>query len=129
LAVSVSFAPEATATDSVVDEEIPAKLPDAGAVAVMGSVPTGSDVVVIVATQEVGLAAGVPVKVPVPSVVPLLAKVTVAVGQTPLIGEIVSVSVTGEPKVSPVAGVAARTPVTEAGLTVSTAVGAGLAAA
>jgi hypothetical protein len=50
-----------------------------------------------VAVHDVGFPAGVPVKVPVPRVVPPFANVTVAVGQTPLIGAIVSVRVTGAP--------------------------------
>ena len=122
LAVSESPEPLAAPTVSVVDEEIGPKLPAAGAVAVMVSVPTGSAVVVSVATQEVGLPAGTPVKVLAPRVVPPLANVTVAVGQTPLIGVIVSVSVTGAPKVSPVAGEAVSVPFDEAGLTVSVVV-------
>jgi hypothetical protein len=63
----------------------------------MLSVPTGSAVVVRVAVQEVGFAAGVPVKVPTPRVVLPLENVTDAVGQTPLIGAMVSVRVTGAP--------------------------------
>ena len=128
-AVSVSFAPEASATVSVVDDVIAPKLPAAGAVAVMVSAPTGRAVVVVVAMQEVGLPAGTPVKVLVPRVTPPLAKVTVEVGQTPLIGAMVSVRVTGAPNVSPVLGVAMRVPVAEAGPTTSVAVGAGVAAA
>ncbi len=96
-AASVSPEPGATPTISVVAEEIGPKLPAAGAVAVIGSVPTGNAVVVVVAMQEVGLPAGVLTKVPVPSVVTPLAKVTVAVGQTPLTGAIVSVRVTVMP--------------------------------
>jgi hypothetical protein len=128
-AVSVSFAPEATATVSVVEDEIALKLPAAGAVAVMVSVPTGSAVVVSVATHEVAAPAGVPVKVPVPSVVPPLANVTGEVGHVPLMAATVSVNTTGAPKVSPVAGEAVRVPVAETAPTVTVAVGAGLAAA
>jgi hypothetical protein len=129
LAVRVSFAPDTMATDSVVEEEIAPKLPAAGAVTVMVSVPTGSADVVSVATQEVGFAAGVPVKLLVPRVVPPLAKVAAEVGQAPLIAATVSVNTTGAPKVSPVAGEAVKVPEAEAGVTVTFAVGAGLAAA
>jgi hypothetical protein len=90
LAVSVSPELEAAPTVSVVEDEIAPKLPAAGAVAVIVSVPTGSTVVVVVATQAVAE----PVKVAVPSVTPPLTNVTVEVGQTPLTGAIVSVSVT-----------------------------------
>ena len=96
-AVTVSPDPLVAATVSAVVDEMAPKLPAAGAVAVMVSVPTGSAVVVVVATQEVGLPAGTPVKVPVPRVAPPLVNVTVAVGQTPLMGAIVSVSVTVPP--------------------------------
>jgi hypothetical protein len=111
-------------TVSVVDEEIGPKLPAAGAVAEMLSVPTGRAVVVVGATQEVGVPiAGTGVKVPVPSVTPPLVKVTVEIGQTPLIGAIDSVSVTVIPKVSPVAGEAVSVPFVTAGVTVTVAVG------
>ena len=65
LAVRVSAEPAAVPTVSEVEDEIAPKSPAAGAVAVMVSVPTGSAVVVVVAMQEVGLAAGVPTKVAV----------------------------------------------------------------
>lgn len=96
-AVKVSLAPEAVAIVSVVDEEMAPKLPAAGAVAVMVSVPTGNAVVVMVAVQLAGLPVGVAGKLAVPSVVPPLAKVTVEVGQAPLMAATVSVSVTDEP--------------------------------
>jgi hypothetical protein len=96
-AVRVSFAPEAVATGTVVLDEMAPKLPPAGAVAVTRSDPTGNVVVVIVATHEVGLAAGIPAKVPVPSVVLPFTKVTVELGQIPLTGAMLSVRVTGEP--------------------------------
>ena len=91
-------------------------------------VPTGNAVVVVAATQEVGFAAGVPANVAVPSVEPPLAKVTVEVGQVPLMGETVSVSVTAIPKVSPVVGEAVSVPFAVPCRTVSVAVGAGEAA-
>jgi hypothetical protein len=97
LAVSVSPEPEATPTVSVVEDEIAPKLPAAGAVAVMVSVPTGSAVVVAVAMQEVGFVAGEPMNVAVPSVDPPLANVTVDVGQVPLIGVTDSINVTVAP--------------------------------
>ncbi len=125
----VSPVPGATATVSLVVDEMAAKLPPAGAVDVMLSVPTGRTVVVTVAVQVVGLAEGVPVKALVPSVTPPLAKVAVVVGQVPFNAVTVSVSTTGEPYVSPVAGEAARLAVGVACVTVSVAVGAGLAAA
>ena len=128
-AVSVSFAPEAAATVSVVEEEIAPKLPPAGAVAVTVSVPTGSAVVVMLAVHVAGFPVGAAGKVAVPSVVPPLAKVSVEVGQAPLMGATVSVSVTGAPKVSPVAGEAVSVAVAAAWPTVTVAVGAGLAAA
>jgi hypothetical protein len=128
-AVSVSADPDAAATVSDVVEEIAPKLPAAGAAAVIVSVPTGRAVVVVVAMHEVGLAAGVPVKVAVPSVDPPLANVTVEVGQVPLIGVTVSVKVTSAPYVSPVAGEAASVPFAVPCVTVSVAVGAGEAAA
>jgi hypothetical protein len=123
LAVNVSPAPDAVPTVSVVEDEIGPKLPVAGAVAVIVSVPTGSAVVVVVAMHEVAVpVAGFGVNVAVPSVVPPLANVTVAVGQSPLTGAIVSVSVTVVPKVAPVAGEAVSEPDALAGLTVSVAV-------
>jgi len=97
LAVSVSFAPEATPTVSLIEEEIAPKLPAAGAIAVTVSVPTGRAVVVTVAVQLAGLPVGVAGNVAVPSVTPPLAKVTVEVGHAPLIGVTVSVSTTGAP--------------------------------
>jgi hypothetical protein len=98
-AVRVSFAPGAAATVSVVVEEIAPKLPEAGAVTVTVSVPTGRAVVEIVATQEVGFPAGVPTKLAVPRVIPPLTNIAVAVevGQAPLIAATVSVSTTGAP--------------------------------
>jgi hypothetical protein len=123
LSVSVSPVLATAPTGSVVVEEIAPKLPPAGAVAVTVSEPTGSTVVVTVAVQVVGLAAGVPVKGDVPRVTPPLAKVADEVGQTPLIGVTVSVRTTGDPYVSPVAGEAARLAVAVAWLTVSVAVG------
>jgi hypothetical protein len=117
LAVRVSVE-LAMPTVSVVEDEIALKLPAAGAVAVMVSVPTGKAVVVVVATQEVAE----PVKAAVPRVTPPLTKVTVEVGQTPLTGAIVSVSVTVIPYVSPVAGVADSVPVELTALTVSVVV-------
>jgi hypothetical protein len=123
LAVRVSPAPEAAATVAEVVDEIVLKLPLAGAVAVIVSVPTGKAVVVVVAMQEVAVpVAGSEVKDAVPSVVPPLANVTVAVGQRPLTGAIVSVSVTGEPKVAPDEGEAVSEPDALAGLTVSVVV-------
>ena len=122
LATSVSAEPDAMPTVSDVEDEIAPKLPAAFAVAVIASVPTGRAVVVVVAVQEVGLAAGVPVNIAVPSVVPPLANVTVAVGQTPLTGAMVSMRVTVMPKVSPVAGEAVSEPDALAGETVSVAV-------
>jgi hypothetical protein len=121
-AVSVSEAPLAAATVSVVEDEIGPKLPAAGAVAVMVSVPTGKAVVVVVATQEVGLMAGTPAKFAVPSVVPPLAKLTGATGQTPLTGAMVSLRVTVMPYISPVEGEAVSVPVGVTGVTVSVAV-------
>ena len=97
LVVSVSPVPLAAPTVSVVEEEIGPKLPAAGAVAVMVSVPTGSAEVVVVAMQTAGLPVGVAGKVAVPRVEPPLVNVTVAVGHAPLIGVTVSVRVTGEP--------------------------------
>lgn len=97
LAVSVSAVPGATATDSVVVDEMAAKLPPAGAVAVTESVPTGRAVVVTVAVHVVGLAEGEPVKVLVPRVMPPLVKVAVEVGQVPLRAVTVSVRTTGDP--------------------------------
>ena len=97
LAVSVSPEPDAAPTVSDVEDEMAPKLPVAGAVAVMVSVPTGRVVVVVVAPQEVGLAAGTAAKVAVPSDDPPLVNVTVAGGQVPLIGVTVSVSVTVMP--------------------------------
>lgn len=96
-AVSVSPEPGATPTVSVVEEEMGPKLPAAGAVAVIGSVPTGSAVVVMEAIQDAGVPVGVDGKLAVPSVEPLLVKVTTAVGQVPLIGVTDSVSVTTAP--------------------------------
>lgn len=122
-AVSVSPALATAATGSEVEDEMAPKLPPAGAVAVTVFVPTGSAVVVIAAVQVDGLPEGVAGKEAVPSVVPPLAKVTREVGQTPLIGLTVSVSTTGEPYVSPVAGDAARLAMAAAWLTVSVAVG------
>ena len=121
-AVRVSPVLGAAATVSLVVEEMAPKLPAAGAVAVMLSVPTGRAVVVVVAVQDVGFAAGEPVKVLVPSVTPPLAKVTVAVGQTPLTGAMDSVRVTVMPKVSPDAGDAVSVPAEVTALTVSVAV-------
>jgi hypothetical protein len=69
------------------------KLPLAGAVAVIASEPTGSVLLVIVATH---CAFTVPVLISVP----LLKKLTGPGGQTPLIGTSVSVIVTGVPKVA-----------------------------
>ena len=98
-ALSVSLAPDAAATVSLTVEEIAPKLPAAGAVTVTVSVPTGSADVMIVATHEVGFAAGEPTKVAVPSVVLPLTKVAVAVdvGHMPLTAATVSVSVTVAP--------------------------------
>ena len=121
-AVSVSFEPDSRPTASLVEDVIAPKLPAAGAVAVMLSVPTGRAVVVRTAVQEVGLAAGVPVKLAVPSVVLPVVKLTREVGQAPLMAGTVSVSVTVAPKVSPVAGEAVSVPEALAGLTVSAAV-------
>ena len=122
MAVSESPKLEAVPTVSAAEDEIAPKLPAAGAVAVMVSVPTGSAVVVVVAMQEVGFPAGAPVKVAVPSVVPPVANVSVAVGQAPSIGETVSVRVTAMPKVSPVAGETVNVPEPLAGVTVSVAI-------
>jgi hypothetical protein len=96
-AVSVSPVLATGATVSLTEEEIVLKLPDAGAVAVIVSVPTGSPVVVMVAAQVAGLPEGVPGKAAVPKVIPPLAKVTVEVGQAPLMAATVSVSATGAP--------------------------------
>jgi hypothetical protein len=89
------FVTGALPTVTVVDAEVAAKLPDAAVVAVRLFVPTGSALVVRVATQL----PPVRVNVPVPRVV--LPLVNVAdVGQAPAIGVSVSVSVTGVPYVS-----------------------------
>ena len=53
---------------------------------------------------------------------PPLAKVSVAVGHEPLMGEMVSVRVTAMPKVSPVAGETVNVPEPLAGVTVSVAI-------
>jgi hypothetical protein len=121
-AVSVSFAPDAAPTVSLVVEEIAPKLPAAGAAAVIVFVPTGKAVVVSVAVQEVGFPAGVPVKVAVPSDVLPLVKVTTEEGHMPLMAATVSVNITVAPNVSPVAGEAVSVPEALAGLTVSAVV-------
>ena len=97
-AVKVSAEPAAIPTVSVINEEIAPKLPAAGAVAVMVSVPTGRAEVLMVATHEVGVPfAGMDEKLVMPRVTPPLAKVTVAEGHMPLTGAIVSDSVTVVP--------------------------------
>jgi hypothetical protein len=74
---------------------VAAKLPEAGIVTVIGSLPTGNVLVVSVATQlpPVSVTGAVPIDVP------LLKNVAGPAGQTPLIGASVSVKVTGVPYV------------------------------
>lgn len=102
--LKVSAVPGTAATVTVAVAEPGPKEPSAENAAETWSIPTGSDVVVTVPTQEVGADVGVAAKFAVPSSVPPLAKTTLEVGQAPPVAGLVSVKTTGDPYVSPAAG-------------------------